>query len=107
MTTADRSTLPAEPLRKGIIRAYDSGTHTADVQLIASMATLLPSIRVATDIPAADVLVGRECTVLHFDQTKPTDAVIMTIQGALPSGGNGGGGGFPNAADIWIQSPEA
>ena len=85
-----RSTLPAEAIHKGHIRAYDVGTHKADVQLVASMPRLLPNVRVATDIPALDCVVGREVTILFFDAVNSSDAVIIAVQGALPSGGGGG-----------------
>jgi hypothetical protein len=84
------STLPAEALHKGFIRAYYVGTHTADVQLAASTLETLPAVRVATHIQAADCVVDRECTVLFFDASNPADAIVIAIQGALPSGGGGG-----------------
>ncbi|OGO08261.1 MAG: hypothetical protein A2Y61_05625 [Chloroflexi bacterium RBG_13_60_13] len=127
-------------IRKGIIRAYTAGTHKAHVQIVGSPPTLITGVRVATDIPAADVVVTRQCTVLFLDPSNQDDAVVLTIQGALPSGGGGGAtnflalsdtpdsysgqalktlrvnaaanaveftippaGGFPNAADIWVQ----
>jgi len=77
-------------LRKAVVRAYTAGTHKADVQLVGDLPTTLPGVRVATDIPAADVAVGRECTILFFDAHNPADAIVITIQGALPSGGGGG-----------------
>src|SRR3972149_6369480 len=51
---------------------------------------LANAIRAATDIPAADVVAGRQCTVLFLDPANQDDAVVLTIQGALPSGGGGG-----------------
>jgi len=77
-------------IAKGIIRAYVAGTHKADVQLVGSHPAVLTAIRVATDIPAADVVAGRQCTVLFLDPANQDDAVVLTIQGALPSGGGGG-----------------
>jgi hypothetical protein len=50
----------------------------------------LDGVRVATDIPAADVQAGRQCTVLFLDLSNQDDAVVITIQGALPSAGGGG-----------------
>ena len=77
-------------IAKAIIKTYTAGTHKADVQLVGSHPTLLSALRVATDIPAADVVAGRQCTVLFLDPANQDDAVIITIQGALPSGGGGG-----------------
>ena len=78
-------------LHRAIIKAYYSATHLADVQLVTSQPTLITAVSVATDIPAADVVADRECSVLFFTDDNPDDAVVVTIQGALPSGGGGGG----------------
>ena len=101
--TDDPEAIPgAKIVRKGIVRAYTIGTHKADVQIVGSHPTLLTVIRVATDIPAADVVVGRQCTVLFLDPSNQDDALVLTIQGALPSGG-GGGGGTPSGT---VESEE-
>jgi len=89
----------AKIVRKGIVRAYDIVTHKADVQLVGSHPTLIPAVRMATDIPAADVVVGRQCTVLFLDPSNQDDAVVITIQGALPSGGGGGASTFIGLTD--------
>jgi len=78
-------------LKKAIIKAYDAGTHTATVQIAGSLAVWLTAVPVATDIPAAEVVADRECTVLLFDPSNPEDAVVVTVHGAVPSGGGGGG----------------
>ena len=75
----------ARVIAKAIIKIYAPGLHVADVQLVGSHPTVLQSIRVATNIPAADVVVGRQCTVLFIDPTNQDDAVVLTIQGAVPS----------------------
>ena len=77
-------------IAKAIIKTYTAGTHKADVQLVGSHPTLLSALRVATNIPADDVVAGRQCTVLFLDPSNHDDAVVLTIQGALPSGGGGG-----------------
>jgi len=82
------TTMPT--IKKATIKAYDPATHTATVQIAGSLGVWLTAIRVATDIPAADVVAGRQCTVLFLDPANQDDAVVLTIQGALPSGGGGG-----------------
>lgn len=84
IVAADPSTLPAQPLRKAIIRAYNGVTHKADIQLIASLPTVLPSVRVATNIPSSACVIGRECSALFFDLHDPADAVVVAVQGAVP-----------------------
>ncbi len=71
-------------LHRAVVRAYTSATHKADVQLATSLPTLLSSVPVATDIPAAEVLAGRECAVLLFDDN-PDNGVVVTVHGAVPS----------------------
>lgn len=77
-------------IRKATVKSYSAATHKATVQVAGSLGVWLDAIRVATDIPAADVVAGRQCTVLFLDPANQDDAVIITIQGALPSGGGGG-----------------
>ena len=77
-------------IRKAIVRAYTAGTHKADLQIVGSHPTLAAGLRVATNIPAADVVPGRQATVLLLDPSNPDDAVIVAVQGAPPSTTTGG-----------------
>ncbi len=77
----------ATVIRKAVIRGYDVVTHTATVQVAGSLGVWLDALRVATSIPPADVVAGRQCTVLFLDPANQDDAVIIAIQGALPSVG--------------------
>lgn len=79
----------AAVIRKAIIKSYDAQAHRATVQIAGSLGVWLPGVRVATDIPPNDVVAGRECTVLFLDPSNPNDALVLTIQGAPPSGGGG------------------
>jgi hypothetical protein len=80
-------------LKKATVKSYDPAGHKADVQIAGSLAVYLEDVRVATNIPSADVQAGRQCAVLFVDPSNPDDAVVITIQGALPSVG----GGFSHA----------
>ena len=68
-------------LHRAVIKAYTAATHKADVQLVSSLPTLLSNLPVATDINQADVVVGRECAVLLFDDN-PDNGVVITVHGA-------------------------
>jgi len=81
-------------IRKAVVRAYDAATHKADLQIVGSHPTLASGLRVATNIPAADVVPGRQATVLLLDPSNPDDALVLSIQGALPSAGGGDTGIF-------------
>lgn len=71
--------------KKGIIKAYNAGPDTADVQLEGSLAVYLAGVTVAANIAAADVVVGRSCAVEMFDAGNPTDMVIFAIWPGTPS----------------------
>ncbi len=72
-------------IKKAIVKSYDAASHKAAVQIAGSLGVWLEGIRVATDIPAADVVVDRQCTVLFIDPSNQDDALVLTIQGANPS----------------------
>jgi hypothetical protein len=70
-------------LHRGVIRAHNSSTHKADVQLVESVPTYLTAVPIATNIPPAYVVAGRECAVLLFDDN-PDNAVVVTVHNAVP-----------------------
>jgi hypothetical protein len=76
-------------LRHGIIKAYDSGTHKATVQLTGSLGIWLPSVPVNQGLVAGDMVVGRQCAVALMDESNPADAVVAAVYGGLPAGGGG------------------
>jgi hypothetical protein len=90
-------------IKKAVIKSYDPDAHKATVQIAGSLGVWLDGIRVATDIPAADVVAGRQCTVLFLDPSNQDDAVVITIQGALPSGGGGGSTTFTALTDTPVS----
>jgi hypothetical protein len=76
-------------IKRAIVKSYDAPAHKATVQIAGSLAVWLDDVRVATNIPPADVVSGRQCTVLFLDPSNQDDALVLTIQGAAPSGGGG------------------
>jgi len=98
-------------LKKAIVKSYDAATHKATVQIAGSLPVWLDGVRVATDIPAADIQTGRQCTVLFLDPSNQDDAVIITIQGALPSGSALPdhpplGGYYPGVLSTGVKPPQ-
>ena len=71
-------------IRRGIIRAFDSGTYLADVQIVGSMATVLTGVPVAKQIGAELVTAGAKCGVLFFDPTNPADGCVAFIYEGTP-----------------------
>lgn len=74
-------------IRRAVVKSYDAAAHKAAVQIAGSLAVWLDGVRVATNIPPADVAAGRQCTVLFLDPSNQDEAVIIAVQGALPSVG--------------------
>jgi hypothetical protein len=69
------------------IRSYDAGTHRASVQVAGSLSVWLDDVPVATGVPAADVVAGRDCAVLFYTDDNPDDAVVVVVHGAPPGAG--------------------
>lgn len=72
-------------IRRGIIRAFDSGTYLADVQIVGSMATILTGVPVAKQIGAELLTSGTKCGVLFFDETNPADGCVAFVYDGVPS----------------------
>ncbi len=75
-------------LKRGVIKSYTVSTHKATVQIAGSLSVWLASLPVATDVSPAEVVAGRECTVVLFTDDSPDDGVVATIHGAVPTVGN-------------------
>ena len=71
-------------IRRGIIRAFDSDTYLADVQIVGSMATMLTGVPVAKQIGADLLTSGTRCGVLFFDETNPADACVVFVYDGAP-----------------------
>jgi hypothetical protein len=74
-------------IKKAIVKSYDPAAHKATVQIAGSLAVWLEAVAVATNVPAAEVQAGRECSVLLFSEDNPDDAVVVTVHGASPASG--------------------
>ena len=66
-------------IKKGIIKAFDSGTYIATVQIAGSLSVWLEGIPVSRGIPTEQVVVGRKCTVIFADESNPDDAVVTAV----------------------------
>ena len=71
-------------IRRGIIRAFDSETYLANVQIMGSMATTLTGVPVAKQIGANLLTSGARCGVLFFDETNPSDACVVFVYQGTP-----------------------
>jgi hypothetical protein len=66
-------------IRRGVLRAFDSGTYKATVELGSSIAVWLTGVPVSRDIAAGDLVTGRNVAVLFFNPSNPNDAVLMAV----------------------------
>ena len=66
-------------VKRGVVKAFDSGAYTATVQVAGSLAVWLTNVPVARNIAAAEMVAGRSCAVLFFDEPNPKDSVLIAV----------------------------
>ena len=66
-------------VRKGEIKDFDSGSYKATVQVAGSLSVWLEGVPVARNIPSSEITVGRHCALIFFDETNPSDAVLVAV----------------------------
>jgi hypothetical protein len=66
-------------IRRGVLRAFDSATYTATIEVAGSVATWLGGIAVARNIAASDLVAGRNVALLLFDPSNPDDMVVCAV----------------------------
>lgn len=75
-------------IHRGIVRAYDSTNHQADVMIYGSMSRVVLSVPVAHSIGAELMAVGVDCGVIFF---APSDSGVVVCT-------------FTGAPDPWVTS---
>ena len=68
-------------LKKATLKSFDSGNHTATVQMAGSYKVYLEDIAVAGNIATAEMTAGRKTAVLFFDEHNPKEAVVIAVYG--------------------------
>jgi hypothetical protein len=66
-------------IRKGVIKGFDSESYKATVQVAGSLSVWLEGVAVARNIPSAEMVTGRNCALIFFDETNPQDAVVVAV----------------------------
>ncbi len=66
-------------IKKAILKAWYSGSYTATVQISGSGKVYLEGIKVARNLPSAEMVIGRNLAVLFLDRTNPADAVVIAV----------------------------
>ncbi len=75
-------------IQRGVVRAYDSTNHVADVMVYGSMSRVILSVPVSHSIGAELMAVGADCGVIVFS---PGDTGVVVCT-------------FTGAADPWVTS---
>jgi hypothetical protein len=66
-------------IKKGILKAFDSDTFLASVQLIGSLSVWLDNVPTSRAIASGDMVAGRNVAVLFIDPSNFSDAVIIAV----------------------------
>jgi len=66
-------------IKKGILKAFDSGTYTASVQIAGSISVWLEDVPVSRGIPTGEMITGRNVSVIFLDPGNPADAVVVAM----------------------------
>ncbi|MCK4698155.1 MAG: hypothetical protein KAT53_07625 [Dehalococcoidia bacterium] len=66
-------------IKKGILKAFDSGTYTATVQIAGSLSVWLEDVPVSRGIPTAEMVAGRNVAVIFLDPGNPSDTVVIAV----------------------------
>lgn len=66
-------------IRRGTLRAFDSGSYKATVEIAGSIAVWLTGVPVARNIASGELVAGRKVSVTFFDASNPDDAVLSAV----------------------------
>ena len=66
-------------IKKATLKSFNSQNYTAIIQITGSAKAYLEGIKVARNVPVAEMQTGRTLAVLFFDKTNPSDAVIISV----------------------------
>jgi hypothetical protein len=66
-------------LRKGILRGFDPDSYTATVQLAGSPRDYLEDIKVARNLPASEMIPGRQVALVFFAQSNAREALLLAV----------------------------
>ena len=66
-------------IRKGTVKGFNGTTYEATIQVAGSLAQWLEDVPVARNTPAGEMVTGRSCALLLFDESNPRDAVVIAV----------------------------
>ena len=68
-------------VKKGVIKSFDAGSYRATVGVRGSLAVWLEQVTVARNIPVVEMVEGRDCVLVLFDDANPADGVVVAVYG--------------------------
>ena len=66
-------------IKKAILKVWNSGNYTATIQIAGSAKVYLEGVKVARNIPSAEMVNGRTLVVLFLDKSNAGDAVVVAV----------------------------
>jgi hypothetical protein len=67
------------PIKKAELKTFNSTNYTAVVCLVTGYKVFLEDITVARNLPAGEMVAGRQVAVLFFDENNPKEAVVCAV----------------------------
>ena len=64
---------------RATVKAFDSTTYTATLQVDGSFATYLREVPVSRAIPQAELTAGRTAALVLFDAADPGDGMVVGV----------------------------
>ena len=61
------------------MKGFNSATYTATVQVVGSLSAWLYKVPVARNIPPAEMVNGRSCSIIFFDESNRDNAVVAAV----------------------------
>jgi len=71
-------------IRRGRIRGFDRATYTATVEILGSFGRYLTGVPVAHHIALKELIPGRECGVVFFDEANQVDGCVAFLWSGQP-----------------------
>ena len=66
-------------VKKGVVKGFNGTDYTSTVQLAGSLSVWLYKVPVARNIPSAEMVSGRSCGIIFFDEANRDDAVVVAV----------------------------
>ena len=66
-------------IKKGVVKGFNASTYKATVQVVGSLSVWLDGVTVARNIAASEMVTGRSCALVFFDDANPEDAVVVAV----------------------------